>query len=79
MDLQNCLDEQDPQTTHAVAHSLKGSASMVGATRISNIAAEIESMAQSDQLQQNEIQFAEILSEFNEFVETLQRESLAAV
>jgi CheY-like chemotaxis protein len=79
MDLQNCLDEQDPQTTHAVAHSLKGSASMVGATRISNIAAEIESMAQSDQLQQNEIQFAEILSEFNEFVEALQRESLAAV
>ena len=79
MDLQNCLDEQDSQKTRAVAHSLKGSASMVGAGRISHIAAEIESVAQRGQLQQNEIQFAEILVEFNGFVQTLRQQTFAEV
>ena len=70
-DLQGCLDQQDTKQALHVAHRLKGTSGTVQADRINAIAVEIESAGRAGQFEQLESQIAEVLLEFENFVNEL--------
>ncbi len=74
-ELQESLILNDIEQTLGVAHRLKGSAATVKASRISGLALEIESAARDSQLDQIESQLAELLSEFDNFVNAVREQS----
>lgn len=70
-DFKGCLDQQDAKLVLETAHRLKGTASTVQADRIAALAVEIESAGRAGQLEQIETQIAEVLLEFDNFVNVI--------
>lgn len=76
-DFQGGLSQQDNEQVLKVAHRLKGTSATVQAERIHAIAGEIEAAGRAGQVEQVELQIAEVLREFDNFVDVLQKQNAA--